>query len=94
MREIKADLLAHLGGSASATQMALAERAAWLQLHISQLDATAASGAALTPEASRAYLSLSGSLARTLRQLGTYAAPPKVLSLADHVARQGKRLSA
>lgn len=71
LRDLRSDLVKHVGGKPSATQRALIDRAAWLSLHVAQMDAKAADGRALTEHDSRTYLAWSNSLTRTLAQLGT-----------------------
>lgn len=85
LAEVRADLTAHVGGSPSATQRRMIERAAWLSLHVAQLDAKAAEGGAMTPHDTRTYLAWSNTLTRLLRQLGMKGAAAKPRSLADHI---------
>ncbi len=93
LRDFRADLAAHVGGKPSATQAALIQQAAMLQLHIALMDRKAAEGAGgLSVRDGREYLAWANALSRLLRQLGTKgtaAAPP---SLADHLA--GRRTAA
>jgi hypothetical protein len=89
MRQLRAELVAHVGRKPSATQRALVERAVWLSLHVAQLDAKAAEGGAMTEHDHRTYLAWSNSLSRTLKLLGWKAAAPKPRSLAEHLAGAG-----
>ena len=89
LAEVRADLTAHLGGSPSATQRRMVERASWLSLWVAQLDAKAVEGGGLTDHDHRTYLAWSSALTRTLRQLGLKAAPPPRRTLADHLAGTG-----
>jgi hypothetical protein len=89
VRRVRRELTAHVGGRPTATQKALIERAAWLSLRISQLDARMATDG-FTDHDHRFYLAWVGTLSRTLRQLGMQpakAAAP-VRSLADHLAER------
>ncbi len=86
---VRADLGTHLGGAPSATQRRMIERAAWLTLHVAQLDAKAVEGGGLTDHDHRTYLAWSSALTRLLRQLGTKAAPAPRRSLAEHMAGTG-----
>lgn len=92
MRDLRAELFAHVGGKPSATQVALIDRCVWLSLHMAQLDAKAADGRAMTEHDSRTYLAWSNTLTRTLRQLGLEGkalGPPKTLAeyAAERVAQ-------
>jgi hypothetical protein len=86
MRGVRADLIAHLGGSPSAVQRALIDRIAMLSLHVALFDARAVDSGTLNERDSRAYLAYSNSLSRALRLLGLKAAPPPRRSLSDVVA--------
>ncbi|MEK1928492.1 MAG: hypothetical protein AAAC47_01670 [Pararhizobium sp.] len=71
MQTVRDDLTAHIGGRPSATQKALIDRAAWLQLHVSLMDAkTLEDGGPLSERDSRQYLAWSNSLTRIMRDLG------------------------
>jgi hypothetical protein len=90
VRAVRRELTAHVGGRPSATQKALIERAAWLSLRISQLDAKMADGQAFTDHDHRFYLAWVGTLSRTLRQLGMQPAKASApaRSLADYLAER------
>lgn len=92
MRDVRAELTAHVGGKPSATQKALIERAVWLSLHIAQLDAKAAAGRAMTEHDSRTYLAWSNSLTRTLREIGLKGAIEAPKSLEQIAAERAARL--
>ncbi len=62
------------------------ERAAWLSLHVAQLDAKAAAGGALTDHDHRAYLAWSNTLTKLLRHLGMTGAADKPRGLQEHLA--------
>lgn len=70
LRDTRADLLRHVGGTPTVVQAALIERAVILSLRVAQMDAKAADGGVLTEHDSRTYLAWSNHLTRTLRQLG------------------------
>jgi hypothetical protein len=53
MQRVRAELVTHVGNRPSATEMALIDRAAWLTLHVAQLDAKAAEGRAFTEHDAR-----------------------------------------
>ena len=87
MREVRAELTAHVGGNPSATQRALIERAAALTLHLTLLDAKLLrTGGAMTGHDSRQYLAWSNSLTRTLRELGLREAPRAAPTLQEYLA--------
>jgi len=81
----RADLVAHVGGAPSATQRALIDRAAWLSLHIAQMDRRTADGHAMSEHDSRTYLAWTASLSRLLRQLGPQAKGAKPPDLASYI---------
>ncbi|HVC52761.1 MAG TPA: hypothetical protein VND87_12125 [Stellaceae bacterium] len=87
LQETRDALIEHVGGSPSATQRALIERAAWLQLRVAQLDVRIAEGATFSDHDSRTYLAWSNSLGRTLAALGLKPAAPPVPRLADVLRR-------
>jgi hypothetical protein len=76
MQDVKRELIEHVGGNPSATQRALIEQAAWLQLHIRTMDNKAVSGK-LTALDSRTYLAWQNTLRRTMQALGPAASPPQ-----------------
>jgi len=69
MRDTRARLIAHVGGSPSAVELALIERAAQLTLKVAQLDAKLDANA-MSDHDHRHYLAWSNSLTRTLEKLG------------------------
>jgi hypothetical protein len=85
MRTVRAELTAHVGGSPSATQRALIERAAWLSLHVAKIEARTAEGGGFSEADSRQYLAWSNSLTRTLRALGIEGAPQSAPSPANRL---------
>ena len=86
LAEVRADLTAHVGGNPSATQARMIERAAWLSLHVAQIDAKAAAGGALTDHDCRTYLAWSNTLTKLLRHLGMEGAATKPRSRQEHLA--------
>src|SRR4051812_11445173 len=75
LRRVREELTAHLGAKPSAVQLGLVERAAWLSLHLSRMDAAMAEGGLASEHASRHYLAWSNSLSKTLRHLGLKGVP-------------------
>ena len=90
LRETRLSLAEHLGGNPTATQRALIDRAAWLTLHMAQLDRKAADGGGLTEHDSRTYLAWSNSLTRTLTAIGMKAAQPRAKTLPEHLAERAQ----
>jgi hypothetical protein len=86
LRETVRDLTHHVGGHPSATQRALIERAAWLTLHVAQLDAKATATGSMTDHSARHYLAWSNSLTRTLRELGLKGPAERAPTLAEVIA--------
>lgn len=86
MKERRAELLAHVGGSPSAVQKMLIERACWLSLQVAMLDVKQAEGRDFTPHDVDQYLAWTGSLTRLLRNLGMIGAAQKPPSIRDHIA--------
>jgi hypothetical protein len=81
--EIRAGLLDHLGGVASPVQVALAERAATLTLHVEMFDKRAFANGGLDEKSSRVYLGYTNSLSRLLRTLGVKGAAHAAPTLAS-----------
>jgi hypothetical protein len=86
IQKFRAELTAHAGGRPSAVQAALIEQACQLRLRIPRMDQRFAATGLMSEHASRTYLALSNSLARLLKQLGLRGAPPRVMTLAEHLA--------
>lgn len=89
LRKVKADLAEHVGGRPTATQKAIIDRAAWLSLHLAQLDARAVeAGGVLSERDARQYLAWSNALTRTVARLGPgkarEAAPDLETIIAEH----------
>jgi hypothetical protein len=83
MREARADLEKHVGGTASAVQHALIEQAVQLRLRLAVMDSRFAETGAQTDHDVRHYLAWSNSYSRLLRLLGMKGPPPKVPTLAE-----------
>jgi hypothetical protein len=77
MQMVREELTAHIGGSPSATQKALINRAAMLTLHVSLMDAKVLEPGAgpLSERDSRQYLAWSNALTRILRDIGADKKP-------------------
>jgi hypothetical protein len=88
MREARAELTAHVGGTPTATQKALIDRAAMLTLHLARMDAKAIESGELSGHASRQYLAWSNTLTRTLARLGLEGAPAPRMSLMERLRQQ------
>lgn len=88
MKERRAELLAHVGGSPSAVQRMLIERACWLSLQVAMLDMKQAEGRDFTPHDVDQYLAWTGSLTRLLRNLGLQGVAQRPPSLAEHLAKR------
>lgn len=88
-RKTRADLIQHVGGNPSATQMMLIEQASMLQMRINLMDRKTIDGVEMTDHDVRHYLAWCNSLARLLRQLGLKGAPQPKVTLADHLSARG-----
>ena len=86
MRDMRARLIAHVGGSPSAVELALIDRAAQLMLKVAQLDAKL-DASAMSDHDHRHYLAWSNSLTRTLEKLGMKSAPERAPSFRDYWTR-------
>jgi hypothetical protein len=73
MCETRAALIAHVGGAPSATQRARIERAVWLTVKCSLIDAKIAACTDDDPD-SKSYLAWSNALRRAPRELGLQSA--------------------
>jgi hypothetical protein len=69
-REIRAELIAHVGDQPSATQRALIEQLVQIRLRLALMDRKFAETGGQTDHDSRTYLAWANSYARLLRQLG------------------------
>ncbi len=84
-RKFRAELIEHIGGSPNVVQVAIIERACWLQLRCAMLDAKLAEGS-FTEHDSRTYLAWSGALGRTLARLGLQPAAAKPMDPYEYAA--------
>lgn len=94
MREVRRQLVEHVGGAPSVTQKMLIDRAAWLSLHLALLDEKAIGSAGFTDHDHRTYLAWSSALSRLLRDLGMAAVRPKAPTLDELKASVVARKSA
>jgi hypothetical protein len=90
MRQVRSDLVHHVGGRPSATQKMMIERAVTLTGYLARLDAEALSPNGLSDHRRREYLAADNSLRRTLREIGLKGAAEKPQSLADYLASRAK----
>ena len=88
MRDTRAALTAHVGGTPSITQAMLIDRAVQLTIRIAAMDRKFAETEIQTDHDSRTYLAWTGSLSRLLRDLGMNAAPQPVKTIAQHLAEK------
>ena len=86
LESTRKELVAHVGGSPSATQRALIERCAMLSLHLALMDEKALTNSGrMTELDSRTYLAWSNTLARTMKILGMKGNATKPPSLSDYI---------
>lgn len=87
MQSVREELTAHLGGKPTVAQRALIDRAAWLTLHISQMDRKALEGDGLSERDSRQYLGWSNTLMKVMKALGADRPAPEAprRTLTDHL---------
>lgn len=90
VRDVRADLVKHVGGNPSATQLWLIEQAIQLKLRLALMDAKLAETKEQTAHDSRTYLAWSNSFSRILRQIGMKGAAEKPPSLAEYLAERDK----
>ena len=88
LHDTREALTEHVGGSPSAVQRMLIERAAQLTLKLQQLDAEIAADG-LSDHDTRYYICWSNALNRTLAQLGTKPAAARAPGLPDYLAAKG-----
>lgn len=86
LRRFRDELVTHIGGTPSAVETALIERAAQLQLRLAIFDAKFVEKGEMSDHDVRTYLAWSNSLTRTLGELGLKAAPQPQKTLAEHLA--------
>ncbi len=83
VKSLRAELIAHVGGTPSTTQRLLIDQAAQLQLRIAMMDADGDGIGGMTERNQVQYLAWAGALSRLLRDLGMNAAAPPPQSHAD-----------
>ena len=88
MQKVRKELIDHVGGSPSATQRALIERAVNLTVRIALMDQRFAESGQQTEHDSRTYLAWSNTLTRTIRQLGMKSVGNSAPTLADYISRK------
>ncbi len=89
LAKLRAEFTAHLGGTLSATQRVLIERAINLVLRVDLMDAKAHRDGGMTPHDARTYLAWCNSLRLIMRELGLdRTASPQApgTALRDHIA--------
>jgi hypothetical protein len=86
MARVRAELTQHLGGSPSATQRILIDRAAALSLRIHLMDRESARSGGMSERNGRQYLAWSNALTRVLKQIGLKGVADKPPSLQDYLA--------
>jgi hypothetical protein len=84
MRETRADLTAHVGGTPSVTQRALIEQVVQLYLRLAVMDRRFMETGEV--QDNRIYLAWANSLSRLLRQLGWTPAAERSRSITDIIA--------
>ena len=75
LREFRAGLIRHLGGSPSFTQQALIDRCVVLQGQLSAMDRKAAAEGGISQHQTKVYLAWDGALRRALIALGLTSSP-------------------
>jgi hypothetical protein len=88
MQQVRKELTEHVGGSPSATQRALIERAVNISVRLAVMDQRFAETKTQTEHDSRTYLAWSNSLTRTMRALGLKGASNRTPTLADYLAQK------
>ncbi|MDA8253190.1 MAG: hypothetical protein M0Z28_29025 [Rhodospirillales bacterium] len=82
---MRANLTAHVGGSPSATQRVLIERAARLAAHLDKMDAEAFEAGGMSEHARKQYLAFDGAMRRAMLALGMDGKPEPKASLRDYI---------
>jgi hypothetical protein len=86
MRDVRAELTKHCGGSPSATQRLIINQAAMLTLRLHLMDRRSLQDEAMSERNGRQYLAWSAALTRLLRQLGLKGATDQPATLQDYLA--------
>ena len=92
IRDVRADLIKHVGGAPSATQRVLIERAVMLTVQLGRMDAKSLVDGVMSDHASREYLAWSNTLTRTMKALGLKGPPERQRTLAEVRAAQPSRV--
>ncbi len=92
MKEVRQELVAHVGGKPSATQRLMIDRVAVMLLRMELLDKEAMNGTPMADHDQRAYLGWANSVGRMLRHLGLKGVTGAAPSLSDYLkARSGEQ---
>jgi hypothetical protein len=83
IRDVRADLIKHVGGKPSATQRVIIERAVMLTVQLGRMDAKSLADGAMSGHATAEYLAWSNTLTRCMKALGLKGPPPKARTLAE-----------
>lgn len=88
VRDLEAQLIAHVGGTPSITQKLLIDRLIKIRLQLDALDAKLAGAKNWTPHDGRTHGGLMNAFRLTARELGLKATAAKPPTLAEHLARR------
>jgi len=88
LKKVRADLIAHIGGNPTVTQLSLIERAAWSTLHMALMDDRMLHDGALDERAARQYLAWSNTHARIMKSLGLDGVQAEPESLTAYLSRR------
>jgi len=86
IKKVRADLIAHVGGKPSATQLMLIDRAALVTLHLSNMDRHMMRDDAPAERDARQYLAWANTHARIMRSLGLEGIDVAPETLAGYIA--------
>jgi hypothetical protein len=87
LKQMRQELIAHMGGTVTPPQRAMIERAAMLQLRCAALDRKVLDGTFSEYDA-KTYLAFSNSLTRTLKALGVQPAAAKPMDPMEAIHRR------
>jgi hypothetical protein len=88
IRETRAGLVQHVGGSPTVPQRMLIERACHLTLRIALMDQRLSETGLQTEHDTKVYLGWGNALSRLLRQIGMKSQAQQPPSLRDHLAHR------
>ena len=94
LQSLRRELVAHVGGFPSTTQMLLIDQACALQLRLALMDKETYKVGAMTERNQVQYLAWSGSLQRVLRQIGLSAVSERAQTLHDCVTARSTQAAA